>query len=162
MMTHTSDIKVLGVDQSFTSTGWWFGDDRNGIIKSDQRLDKFTRMKQVADSLLSLCDNLSATHVVLEGLPFMSRSNVTRDLAGLQAVILTTLLERYEVDNTVIIVPPTSLKKYATDSGKATKADMINAIPKEIRDKFTAKGKSREDLADAYWLCSLGYDRFKK
>ena len=160
-MTHTSDIKVLGIDQSFTSTGWWFGDDRNGIITSDKSLDKFTRMKQVADSVSSLCDSLSATHVVLEGLPFMSRSNVTRDLAGLQAVILVELLDRYEIDNTVIIIPPTSLKKYATDSGRATKTDMINSVPKEIRDKFTATGKSREDLADAYWLCSLGYDKFQ-
>ena len=55
-----------------------------------------------------------------------------------------------------LIVPPTTLKKFATGSGKADKNEMIAALPVDVREHFNAQGYKKTtgltDVADAYWL----------
>ena len=160
-------MKFLGIDQSFTSTGWClFEDDvllKYGIVTSSKNDNIFDRMFHVSCMVEEIASKHKVSGVALEGLPFMSRSNVTRDLAGLQAVIVTNLIQ-FELDTDLFIIPPTTVKKLATGSGKADKVEMFEALPDEIRKQFekTPKTKGRYDITDAYWIGVEGIKRYNK
>jgi crossover junction endodeoxyribonuclease RuvC len=153
---------VLGIDQSLTSTGWSLKEDgvlkEHGILTSDKTQTNFERAIVVADQIFNLDKKFKPDKSVIEGIPFMSRSNVTRDLAGLQFLIVDRLLR--DGWETLDIVPPTKLKKFATGSGKASKDEMVEALPEGVKEKFEKipKTKGRYDLADSYWLATFGED----
>lgn len=154
-------MKILATDQSLTSTGWTVLEDAQlisyGLISSDKNKTNFERAIDVADEIYKLYNEHSPDKFVLEGLPFMSRSNVTRDLAGLQFLVIDRVLRDLKIEY-IHIVPPTKLKKFATGSGKAGKEDMYEALPPEVKEKFssTLKTKGRYDLTDSFWLALHG------
>ena len=154
-------IRVLGIDQSFTSTGWCVTEGDSliafGIIKSDKGDNNYLRAKYIAKELASLYLRHACDRVVVEGIPYMAKSNITRDLAGLLYVI-TYVFSPEKIDDTIFIVPPTKVKKFATGSGKASKEDMFDALPEEAKSKLatTAKSKGRFDITDSYWLSRIG------
>jgi len=159
----------LGIDQSFTSTGWFVSNSdlyQYGLIHSDKNLDTYTRAIGVADEIMSLLMrrlNGDVDVVTIEGLPFMSRSNVTRDLAGLQFLIIDRLMDKgYVLDKNLFIIPPTTLKKYATGKGNIKgKEPLYEALPDGIRSSIgkIPKSKGRSDITDAYWLSKIGEER---
>lgn len=149
---------VMGIDQSYTSTGVIIMENDDIVfhdrICSDVNQDKFDRAQYIVDRLCHIYNKYKPTYVNIEGLSFgMSRGNVTRDLAGLQYVIICNL-RKYAAN--INIITPKSLKKFATDNGKATKVDMYNSLPNNILNYFVATGlkktKGLYDLVDAYWL----------
>jgi crossover junction endodeoxyribonuclease RuvC len=152
---------VLGIDQSLTSTGWCLLLDGEaveyGIITSDKNKSNYLRAMDVANEISDLLFKEKLDIVVIEGLPFMSRSNVTRDLAGLQFLVYDRLFDYFEEED-IVVVPPTSLKKFATGSGKASKEEMFEALSQTEKAKFgkTPKSKGRYDITDAYWLARYG------
>lgn len=152
----------LGIDQSFTSTGYFITDDdmfKYGIITSNKVLHPVVRAGDVTDEIISLVEKYEPDVITLEGLPFMSKSNVTRDLAGLQYIILDRLLlYSYTIGLDLLIVPPSQLKKFATGSGKASKQEMFESLPDGMQKKIGTVGKTkgRYDITDAYWLCKYG------
>lgn len=155
-------MKILGIDQSLTSTGWVLLEDgevvKYGLITSDKNKSNFQRAIDVADQISwEECCHLP-DKIVMEGLPFMSRSNVTRDLAGLQFLVVDRLTKTRRTVEDLGIIPPTKLKKFATGSGKASKEEMYEALPPEVKAKFssTLKTKGRYDLTDSYWLALHG------
>ena len=154
-------MMVLGIDQSLTSTGWCLLLDGDiieyGIITSDKNKSNFLRAIDVANEVTESKYMFSIEKVVIEGLPFMSRSNVTRDLAGLQFLVYDRLFDYFEEED-IAVVPPTSLKKFATGSGKASKEEMFEALSQTEKAKFgkTPKSKGRYDITDAYWLARYG------
>jgi Holliday junction resolvasome RuvABC endonuclease subunit len=56
----------------------------------------------------------------------------------------------------VEVVVPGTVKKFATGSGKATKEEMIDSLPKHVREYFDALGVKKTtglaDLTDAYFI----------
>lgn len=95
----------------------------------------------------------------------MSRSNITRDLAGLQYAFYSEFYTSGYNDSEILIVPPTKLKKFATGSGKASKEEMIQAVDDKVMQTIlmeTKKTKGRDDLADAWHLASYGLQHLKK
>jgi len=161
---------TIGIDQSLTSTGIVVLHDGEPkaykVITTDKAYDKFTRMMEAAEYIINFIQRLDkyseeVERVIIEGLPFgMRQSNVTRDLAGLQAVIVTSLQENLKItiEEELHIVAPTTIKKYATGSGKATKDQLFEALPESVQKVFEAvpKTKGRFDLTDAYWLAKYG------
>ncbi len=152
---------TLGIDQSFRSTGIVVMDDNIMLdfqcIKTDKTHDNFHRVHHIK-GLIHNCLTAYAPEVVfIEGLSFSSQSNISRDLGGLQYTIV--ILSRYKHFIKTHIVTPTSLKKYATGTGKAKKEDMIDALPEHIRSEFMEKGYKKTtgmaDLADAYHLATF-------
>lgn len=155
-------MKILGIDQSLTCTGMVLFDKGEAVHfelittaadKTDE-FDRFKRAEYISDRIVELCDEENITDVSIEGLGFGSSGNATRDLGGLQYLIVTKLMKN---NTNIIITPPTTLKKYATDNGRASKVEVFEAI--EARDKSAfleiekvKKTKGRYDLADAYWL----------
>jgi Holliday junction resolvasome RuvABC endonuclease subunit len=95
--------------------------------------------------------------IALEGLAFGMTGNATRDLAGLQFSIIT--VARYIDLINIEIVTPLSVKKFATDNGKAKKEDMIAALPILVGDMFRERGFKKTtglaDLADAYFIAKF-------
>lgn len=148
----------MGIDQSYTNTGVVITDDNNNVIKSiviqsDSEQDEFDRCNGIAQTIVQTAIQFNPDYIAIEGLAFGSRGDATRKLAGLQFVVVTQL--RSALNSTIKIISPTTLKKFATESGKAQKQDMLKAIPNSIRTVFEQdfkKTKGLYDIADAYWL----------
>jgi Holliday junction resolvasome RuvABC endonuclease subunit len=152
----------MGIDQSYTKTAVVIVDDKGDvcyhtILTSNKEDNKFERAMDISSGIT--CTEILPVAIGIEGLPFGNiRGNVTRDLAGLQAIIVSDLiLLGYRLDTSLHIFSPTTVKKRATGSGKATKLDMINSVPKPFHETVisTPATKGRDDLADAYWIAIM-------
>jgi Holliday junction resolvasome RuvABC endonuclease subunit len=152
--------RVLGIDQSYNNCGFVMKDEANAMIdfgtfKSAKASDIYDRARQIAGFVADKAVEHNAKRIHIEGLAFGIRGDATRDLAGLLFTIITTLRNR-NINVEVEIIAPTSLKKFATGSGKSDKAAMITAVPAAILEKFTEakykKSTGLADLCDAYWL----------
>ena len=151
----------LGLDQSYTCTGVCIADDTGairhfGTFTTDSTKDVFDRSVQLAEFVVSLINTWNIASVHIEGLAFGMRGSATRDLAGLQFAVINAI-RQHSKSVEVKIIAPTSLKKFATGTGKSTKADMISAVPDHILTMFSAKHKKTKGLADvvdAFWLAT--------
>jgi Holliday junction resolvasome RuvABC endonuclease subunit len=154
---------VLGIDQSYTSTGIVIADATSILhaeaYASDTDFDIYSRAWEISEHIVQLARQFGVTHVTIEGLAFGKFGNATRDLAGLQFILYTRIWK--ECGITPHIVNPLTLKKFATNSGKAKKKDMIAAIPSQdsarIMSFGTWKKKQMEDIADGYWLARYAF-----
>lgn len=152
--------RTLGFDQSYTNSGYCVTDESGtvldfGTFKSAKAMDVYERAVQVAQFIVDMVTKHNVSHVNLEGLAFGIRGDATRDLAGLLFTIVIALRTKTP-SVTMTVVPPTTLKKFATGTGKSDKAAMISSVPAETLARFTeAKYKKTTGLADvcdAYWL----------
>jgi len=153
-------IVTMGIDQSLSCTGIVLFLDGDMMHHATIKTSKddgslFKRCSMIYTHIHNMMRQYNVDAVNIEGLSFgMSRGNVTRDLAALQGVIITNILDNFLLE--CKIVAPTAVKKFATDNGKATKTEMIASLPEEILEKFKASGHKKTtglaDLADAYWI----------
>lgn len=149
----------LGIDQSYTSTGICLvqGDQMIHFERfvSDKTKEIFEKCWDVASYVRKIIKDHKPAAASIEGLAFGMMGNATRDLAGLQFSVITSVrfADGYE---SLAVVTPLTLKKFATGSGKAKKEDMIAALPTDVLERFKEKGFKKTtglaDLADAYWL----------
>lgn len=152
---------VLGIDQSLRSTGLCIADGKSiefEVISSkankEDVFEKFKTSKHIADRIIKICETHQIEKIHIEGLAFGGNANNSnRDLAGLQYVIVTRILDRYP-DMPIKIITPTSLKKFATGKGNSKKDLVFEALPEDIMERLLEypKTRGRFDLADAYWL----------
>lgn len=157
---------VIGIDQSYKNCAYVVLDTLElisfGMVRPPSDFDVYDKAKYVADGLVDVINTHAPSHVFVEGLAFGMTGNVTRDLAGLLFVLVTTM--RSVIKN-IQLLPPTMVKKHATGDGKAKKVDMINALPTNVYDSFVAAGYKKTtglaDLADAYWI-AVGGTRINK
>lgn len=159
-----SDKLYLGLDQSYTSSGYCMIDENQEIVDfgtftSLKGLDVYDRAQQITNFIIDKIIEHGGVEVInLEGLAFGMRGNATRDLAGLLFTIITTIRTRTE-NIECNVIAPTSLKKFATGSGKADKTAMVAAVPPEILKCFTDKNYKKttglRDIVDAYWLAKM-------
>lgn len=155
-------MKILAIDQSYTSSGIVILEDGEmthfELFTTDPTKDIFSRAWEVATHINSMVLGRNPDHIVMEGLAFSKFGNATRDLAGLQFVIVTLL--RFVTKYNVIIIPPNTVKKVATGSGKAKKEQLLEALPIAVKERFVAAGakktKGLYDLSDAYWIGQSG------
>lgn len=149
-------MKFISIDQSYNSTGFCVFDNgelvRHGLFRSSKALDIYDRAKQITHEIITLANSHNINDIIIEGLAFSKMGNATRDLAGLQFVIIYAA--RMKGLN-VTIIPPLRVKKLATGKGRATKDDMLNSLPDEVLALFSLSAKKSTglyDLADAYWI----------
>lgn len=155
---------ILGIDQSLSCTGLVILDDSNdipnmvyhGVIKTSKKDGSiFERFNIISNRILKLIRVYNIDTINIEGLAFgRIPGNASRDLAGLQGVIISNILEVYNKES--IIIAPKAVKKFATGSGNAKKEDMIEAVPEIHRSQFIESGFKKStgifDLADAYHI----------
>ena len=147
---------VIGIDQSFTSTAVWMDADNHRIIRTtpnkEDPLDIFKRSIYIAQEIYSFCHTYpDIERIQIEGLSFAAKGDATRNLGGLQFVIIEHLMK---LKKEIKIITPTSLKKLATDDGRADKQKMFDCLPDDVKELIGSvpKSKGRFDLVDAYWL----------
>lgn len=158
----------LGIDQSYTSTGMVIMDEdrevtHSEIFKTPKDEDVFVRAWNISEKVVATAKAFGVQSVSIEGLAFGSvNANATRDLAGLQFLIVSKL--RLVEKTPVMITAPTSLKKFATGGGKATKKEMIASLPSDVLELFKSKGfrvtTGLADLTDAYFLAKKLRDEY--
>ncbi len=150
---------ILSIDQSYTHCAWCVTDRQNvvefDVIKSDKEKNIYERSLAISLELSRIYNHYSPEEIRLEGLAFGMRGDATRDLAGLLFTIVNVLSHINQFKNFKIISPKT-VKKTGTGSGKATKKEMIAALPPDImklfKDKNFKQTTGLSDLADAYWI----------
>lgn len=155
-------MAILAIDQSYTSCG---NVVMNGDIVlfaerfvSDGSKDIYERAWEVTRRAVAVARRYKVEYICMEGLAFSKFGNATRDLAGLQYMMVAQLrfAERYEV----LIVPPNTVKKVATGKGNAKKVELMEALPPEVREYFDDLGVKKTtgllDLTDAFWIGKAG------
>lgn len=152
--------KVLGIDQSYSSTGIvvllnGMLDYFNVIKISKEIVDIHEKALIIALEISKIIEEHKITEIHIEGLGFGSVGNATRDLAGLQFTIIN-ICKLKNPNLTFFILSPNSVKKFATGSGKANKSEMIESLPLDIKQKFLEKNYKKStglaDLTDAYFI----------
>lgn len=158
-------MRIMGIDQSFTSTGICILEDfedglrciYSDVYKTTTEHDKFWRCYQISTHLAELAEEWNPDQINIEGLSFGARGDATRDLGGLlyAIVILLHTEMHYELE----IIPPSTLKKYGAGYGFAKKENMIMAVPERLRETWEDRGFKKttglSDLADAYFLADI-------
>lgn len=155
-------VHILGLDVSLTSTGvavlGCTPDTRWTVHtftiptagrEGDPEPMILDRMDYVVSTI-----GASAQHadlIAIERPAFAAKGNATATLAGLWWLTYRKIL-RYEAP--VIVVPPSSAKKYATGSGNAGKRDVSRATVRLFPDYETKSG----DEDDALILAAVAAD----
>lgn len=157
-------MRVFGIDQSYTSSGLIIVEGEQVIhaekFVSDSNKDKPARAWDIAQHIGTLVEQFNPDIVALEGLAFGMRGDSTRDLAGLQFVIVDVL--RYQYNTDVLVASPRTVKKVAYGDGNAEKIDMYEHLPKKIKILFEEMGLKKTtgmlDLSDAYYIAKAAGD----
>ena len=159
---------IMGIDQSFTSTGITIlkqiNKERQEIIHSacistSMEYSAEERMFAVINFVLEKCRDYRISAVAIESPAYQVTSNNGRLLSGLFFSLLTHFLRD---GISYFPVNPKSLKKFAAGSGSADKKSMREALSdKEIDDLSYFSGikptsKKFEDIVDSFWLAKYG------
>jgi Holliday junction resolvasome RuvABC endonuclease subunit len=165
---------ILGIDQSMTSSGFVVLEDGkvshhevfSTVPDKEDPLQKFRRTMRVRDRTIALIEQFKPNTVSLEGLGFAATGNATRDLAGLQFLIVSAVIELFPEIN-VRIQTPSTVKKFATGKGGASKEAMVESL--ETFDAFLfdavmklPKTKGRSDVTDAYFMAQIEHHKSLK
>jgi Holliday junction resolvasome RuvABC endonuclease subunit len=131
------------------------------IISAPKEEDIILRARFVVQEIVNKVDIYKPNFIGLESLSFSSRGDQTRNLGGLQFMIINEL--RYNLGKNVQVVNINTLKKFATGNGKADKNMMIESLPDHILDiaKTIPKTKGRDDFADAYHIARYIHEQNK-
>lgn len=134
---------VVGIDPSLTATGIALSDGSLITVGGDaKRGDE--RLLDISCAVGSACHN--ADLIVIENYVNGSPSaGVSGQVHGVVRLMCLRASVPYAM------VPPTTLKKYATGSGAAKKADMRMALYKR-----TGLDCNDPDQVDAWWLRAAG------
>lgn len=154
-------MTILAVDQSLTCSGIVIM-NLNGIVihyetfstKKNPDLDILSDYKKRSAALLTRIQELASlydvTQLVCEAPSLASNGNATRTLSWLFGAMLTTF-------PSISTVPPTTLKKFATGKGNASKDEVylgVELVDINFFNKLSKipKSKGKHDLADAFFL----------
>jgi Holliday junction resolvasome RuvABC endonuclease subunit len=164
-------VRVIGIDQSYKSAGVCIMDDTFAVadmytIKSDSSQgDIFFRANAIAEAVAAAVKKHTPVYLGLEGLAFAKFGDATRDLAGLQFVIVNTLRYKYKFE-AIVIPSPNEVKKYATGKGNSDKEAVFKALPDNVRKTLEEKNYRKTtglyDIADAYWIARYALEFYKK
>lgn len=150
-------MNVVGLDLSLTGTGIATAEGTWTVVTAatdgplEERLDHIVTFILRYASLGPLDDHL----VVIED--FVTRSPGASLLAMVHGVVRHWLYVDIDGPIPVALVPPATLKKYATGKGNATKPDMRMALYQrvgiDLRD---------DNQVDAWWLRAMGLDHLDR
>jgi Holliday junction resolvasome RuvABC endonuclease subunit len=159
----------IGIDQSYTSTGMVIINDDGLVelinIKTNKSDNIFIRAIDIGNAIVDKIDEYHPDCLIgIEGLAFSMKGNATRDLAGLQFVIVSKIYEKFGI--LIDIISPLSLKKFATGNGRANKNDMVESLPNDILNIFLKNGfkksKGLYDITDAYYIALYLKEKYNK
>lgn len=140
--------EVVGLDLSLTSTGiaWC-----NETTTLPSKLMGMARLADIRDRVVALLRTLDNPLVIVEGYSFGSKNSQSHATGELGGVVRLRL---FEDDIPYVDVPPTTLKKFATGKGVASKPEVTSAI--SARTGIVWSGKGADDRCDAWALQEFG------
>jgi Holliday junction resolvasome RuvABC endonuclease subunit len=165
---------ILGLDVSTTCCGWAllsldYADDRDlryGKIIAPKKASWFVRCDFILGAINTYLADAPVAAIAMEQLNSFRGAGVTRQIAGIGALVSYNLYKRYGIET--IEMHTTTVKKAFSGSGAAKKWDMIAAANKRyglaLRWPETAaaqknKEHNDEDVADAIAVASTLYDQ---
>ena len=152
---------IIGLDISLSSPGWCRIDTETKAVTFDtlnySKLQGMERIATAAKDLVELCR--PADLVVTEGLsmglpmgkngPFVPQGR--SDLIGLTYILRLWL---WKAKRITLLIPPTTLKKWTTGSGKSDKSLMIREVTRrwgvEVADDNQADAVALAEFGRAY------------
>ncbi|MFE9810669.1 hypothetical protein [Streptomyces sp. NPDC005548] len=147
-----TDLQVIGLDLSITSTGVCLPDGSTFRIRTRQK-DGPRRLTVIRDRLTIEIAEQRPQLAVIEDLPTKMHPRSLKPVAALHGVVQALL-----VDAGVpwAYIAPATLKKFAADNGGASKTDMTAAA--FLADGATFENDEGADQVDAWWLRAAGFD----
>ncbi|MET9729271.1 crossover junction endodeoxyribonuclease RuvC [Streptomyces sp. NPDC006458] len=147
-----TDVQVIGLDLSITSTGVCRVDGSTFRIRTRQK-DGPKRLTVIRDRLTIEVAKQQPDLAVIEDLPTKMHPKSLKPVAALHGVVQALL-----VDAGVpwAYIAPATLKKFAADNGGASKRDMTAAA--FLADGATFEDDEGADQVDAWWLRAAGFD----
>ena len=140
-----TEPEVIGLDLSLNATGVALPDGSVRTVSVDG--DGIARIAETVNVLAGLVP-LDVELVMIEGYSYGSSTAHVREIAELGGVVRHGL---YRTRVPYLDVPPTTVKKYTTGSGKASKLAVLRAAEKRL-----GYGGESFDEADALWLRAIG------
>lgn len=147
-------IRVCGLDLSLERTGYAAVADNGytsvGTVAAGGRRG-VSRLIHIRDRITDIIRGVNFWDLILiEDLPHGARNNAAGPLGELHGVIKVAL---YEEGISYVLVPPATLKKYATGRGNADKIAVVTAAVRRA-----SYGGEDSNEADALWLAHIGLD----
>jgi crossover junction endodeoxyribonuclease RuvC len=146
-------MNILALDLSLTGTGWARtpGDFSNlpasGVLRPPKGYDRGEARLSWITSAVQHLAKVYGTHVaVLEGYAF-GRTNQAHQMGELGGVVRLAL---YQSNVPMAVVPPSSMKKFATGKGNAGKEEVTAAAIRRLG--FDGHDNN---VADAMWLLEM-------
>lgn len=145
--------KIIGLDLSLTSTGWYIIDEsiQFGEIKTNPKKfpNLIERVQYIADTLIQKIEEHGGVDLVVMQDYFVGKNCQT----VIQLSVLGTIVRYKMLKNgySYLTVAPTQIKKYSTGSGTAHKDNMLKVV-------FKNYGLDTEsnNIADACAIAYLG------
>lgn len=148
---------ACGLDLSLAATGAAWPDGHVTTIETRPGVPVVERWRHIRSSILTRLAMFVDWYPVVVIEDLVLHTPAATDLGMLHGVIrvaLDDLVLAGEIAG-VVLIPPASLKKYATGRGNATKADMRVELFKrgtvDLRD---------DNAVDAWWLRHMALDRY--
>lgn len=142
---------ILGIDPSLSSTGICPMNGETGeagetvAIQPDSvGQERLSTFRQEITNIIAMRSNV---HAFIEGYAF--GANNQREALGELGGVLKLVL--YDAKIPMVIVPPKTLKKFATGNGNADKISMGVSLMRELGLEYPTS-----DQTDAHWLALFG------
>lgn len=154
-MSAPLSLRVLGADLSLTRTGIAAPDGNAHVLRPPHGAKQpEERLAWLRRSLLAEVTEHDVTIVALEGFSFGSRGRTLDQVHGLGWIIRMALRE---AEVPYVIVPPSTLKRYATGRGNADKAAMQMAAQKRLGYDTD---KPDDNEVDSLFLRAMAMDAY--
>jgi len=146
-------MNAIGFDCSLNSSGFAYrrgGEIVTGTIRL-KNIKGFERLSFIRDSVLEIIRKSDAELLTIEGYAMgylKGKSSMLYDRAEITGIIKMLALDS---GMCILIVPPTSLKAFATGNGRADKSFITVAIANRWGYRVT-----QNDEADAFVLLKMG------
>lgn len=152
-------MNYIGLDLSFTGTGVMVLNEDSSIrfqnlLSTPAKLDTEYRIIDQIDRIIETIEDYGKPIICIEGLSFGSKGQSTLDLAGLHFCLRVAL---YKDDHHFFIIPPTTLKKFVTGTGRCQKNLMLLKCYRKFGMEF-----DNDNLCDAYCLAKYGLEKNKE
>jgi crossover junction endodeoxyribonuclease RuvC len=143
-------MRILGIDPSLTSLGYAYTVDGEATVGRvvPKNIVGMPRLALLRDTVRDILDTSKPTLIAYEGYSmgkFIGRAADLGELGG------TLKLMIYERNIPILLVPPASLKMFATGKGNCDKSAVMTKMSAERGWLFTS-----DDEADAYALLLMG------
>ena len=151
-------IKCIGIDPSFSGTGWWVGNssqqlEEGGCIRFGAK-GMGERLAQAYRFFNQILDEHRPDIACIEGYAMGQRGR--REVAGELGGVIRLSLYQKGIEG-LYIVPPSTLKLYTTGNGRASKEEMVAAVA----DRWGWDCGKEHDQADALALARAGIDMWE-